>query len=98
MDLGFRKYFKDGSSPKDYDSATPTFAILLETYREYSFDIVHKYGSFLEAPMSQPFEYLNSRFNTVADDLHLLIYHEGEHYPMIARLLKKVRMLNLFTH
>lgn len=91
VDLGFRKYFKDGSSPKDYDSGTPTFATLLDAYRKYSFDIIRNFGSFLEAPMTQPFDYLNSRFNTVADDLHLLVYHEGEHYPMVTRLLKWVK-------
>ncbi len=88
VDLGFRKYFRDGSSPLDYDSETPSFARLLEAYREYSFGIVEKFGSFLEAPMTKPFDYMHSHFATVADDLLLLIFHEGEHSPMISRLIK----------
>lgn len=91
IDLGFRKYFRDGSSPADYDAATPSFAKLLETYREYSFGILEKFGPFLEAPMTKPFEYMNSHFATVADDLHLLIFHEGEHSPMINRLIKAMQ-------
>ena len=88
VDLGFRKFFRDGSSPENYDADTPTFARLLETYREYSFGLAEKFGSILELPLTQPFDYHNSRFNTVSDDLYLLIYHEGEHYPMVSRLLK----------
>lgn len=88
VDVGFRKYFADGRSPLDYDSDTPPFARLLEIYREYSFDLIRKYGDFLEAPLSKPFDYVNNHFATVADDLFLLVYHEGEHAPLVARLLK----------
>ncbi len=87
VDLGFRKYFRDGSSPENYDADTPTFTQVMDVYRNYSFDIVAKYGSILEAPLTQEFDYMNSHFSTVADDLYLLIYHEGEHYPMVQRLL-----------
>jgi hypothetical protein len=88
IDLGFRTYFRDGKSPLDYDGATPAFARLLETYQEYSFGLARKFGDLLEERLTQPFDYLNSHFATVADDLQLLVYHEGEHHPMIERLLK----------
>lgn len=88
VDVGFRKYFADGRSPADYDADTPAFARLLEIYREYSFGLAGKFGAFLEAPMTKPFDYVNTRFETVADDLYLLIYHEGEHGPLVTRLLR----------
>jgi hypothetical protein len=88
IDLGFRKYFRDGSSPENYDLDTPTFAQLLETYREYSINLVNKFGPILEQPLTQPFDYMNNHFATVSDDLYLLVYHEGEHYPMVSKLLK----------
>jgi hypothetical protein len=88
VDPGFRKYFADGRSPLDYDEDTPSFASLLAIYRDYSFDLIRKYGGFLEEPLIRPFDYVNSRFATVSDDLFLLIYHEGEHGPMLARLLR----------
>jgi hypothetical protein len=88
VDPGFRKYFADGRSPADYDADVPTFARLLGIYREYSFDLVRKYGGFLEEPMVKPFDYVNNHFATVADDLFLLIYHEGEHGPLVTRLLR----------
>ena len=88
VDPGFRKYFADGRSPRDYDAETPSFARLLEIYREYSFDLIRKYGGFLEAPLIKPFDYVNSHFATVADDLFLLLYHEGEHGPLVTRLLR----------
>lgn len=88
VDLGFRRYFREGMSPLDYDDLVPTFATLLECHREYSFDLQRKFGSILEAPLSEPFDYLNSRFVSIQDDLHLLVFHEGEHYPMIKRLLR----------
>ena len=90
IDLGFKKYFRDGSSPENYDSETPPFAVVLSAYRKYSFGLELQFSDLLEAPLSQPFEYLNSHFATVSDDLHLLIYHEGEHYPMVLRLLKAI--------
>ncbi len=88
VDPGFRKYFADGRSPQDYDAETPSFTRLLEIYREYSFDLIRKYGGFLEAPFTRPFDYMNSHFATVADDLFLLIFHEGEHGPLLTRLLR----------
>lgn len=88
VDPGFRKYFADGRSPQDYDEGTPSFASLLDIYREYSFDLIRKYGAFLEAPLIRPFDYVNSHFATVADDLFLLIYHEGEHGPLMTRILR----------
>lgn len=88
FDIGGPRYFREGKSPLDYDSGTPAFARLLEVYRDYSFDLAAKFGHLLEAPFLQPFEYLNNRFATVADDLYLLVFHEGEHYPTVKRLLK----------
>lgn len=88
IDLGFRRYFGDGKSPLDYDENTPSFAKLLEVYREYSFDLIEKFGPILEQTMTQPFDYLNGHFATVSDDLYLLVFHEGEHHPMLLRLLK----------
>jgi hypothetical protein len=88
VDLGFRTYFREGKSPADYNAGTPSFHLLLEVYRDYSVDLRRKFGAILEEPMTQPFEYLNTRYATLADDLHLLVFHEGEHYPMINRLLK----------
>ncbi len=88
IDLGFKKYFADGKSPLDYDQQTPSFAQLLEVYKSYSFALVEHYGSILELPMTIPFDYLNGHFATVADDLYLLVFHEGEHHPMLMRLLK----------
>jgi hypothetical protein len=88
VDPGFRKYFREGKSPLDYDAETPTFARLLEIYREYSFDLERKFGALSSEPFTQPFDYLNSRYASVADDLHLMVFHEGEHYPMVKRLLK----------
>lgn len=88
IDLGFRKYFREGMSPRDYDAYVPSFSSLLECHREYSFDLARKFGNILDAPLSEPFEYLNTRFVSVQDDLLLLVFHEGEHYPKILRLLK----------
>ncbi|MDB5050797.1 MAG: DinB family protein [Fibrobacteres bacterium] len=88
VDPGFRKYFSEGKSPSDYDGNVPAFARLLGIYQEYSFDLERKFGNLLSEPLTQPFDYLNSAYATVADDLHLLVFHEGEHYPMIKRLLK----------
>jgi hypothetical protein len=88
VDLGFRKYFADGRSPADYDGDTPSFSRLLEVYREYSFDLVRKFGAILEAPLTKPFQYVRNQFNTVDDDLFLLIFHEGEHGPLVTRLLR----------
>lgn len=90
VDPGFRTYFRDGKSPADYDGATPTFARLLEIYRDYSLDLAERYGAFLDEPMQQPFSYLGIEFKTVSDDLFLLIYHEGEHAPMLDRILRAV--------
>ncbi len=88
VDPGFRKYFADGRSPADYDAGAPSFAMLMGIYREYSFDLVRKFGDILEAPLAKPFDYVNTHFATVADDLFLMIYHEGEHGPLVARLLR----------
>lgn len=88
VDLGFKKYFRDGMSPADYDAGIPTFARMLEVYREYSFGLAGKFGGILEARLAQPFDYMHSRFETVADDLYLLVFHEGEHHPMVRRVLK----------
>jgi hypothetical protein len=90
VDPGFRRYFREGKSPADYDADAPAFARLLEIYREYSFDLKNRFGALLEEPLAQPFEYLNARYATVADDLYLLVFHEGEHFPMINRLLKAI--------
>jgi DinB superfamily len=86
--VDFKRYFRDGKSPADYDSATPTFATLLELYRAFSLDLATHYGHFLEAPMTTGFTYLGMEFKTLADDLYLLVYHEGEHAPMMQRILK----------
>lgn len=88
MDIGGPNYFRDGMSPLNYDENVPTFSRLLEVYREYSVDLARKFGDFLEAPMIKPFDYMHNHFATVADDLLLLVYHEGEHFPMVTRLLK----------
>ena len=88
VDPGFRKYFREGKSPADYDDATPTFAMLLDIYREYSLDLSPKFGALLREDLAQPFDYLNTRYATMAEDLHLLVFHEGEHFPKVKRLLK----------
>lgn len=90
VDVGFRKYFADGRSPADYDEAVPSFSRLLEIYRDYSFDLVQKYGAILEAPLTKPFDYVRNHFATVDDDLYLLIFHEGEHGPLVTRLLRAI--------
>jgi hypothetical protein len=88
VDVGFRKYFADGRSPADYDEGIPTFAQLLGIYQEYSSELIRKFGSFLEAPLTKPFDYVHNHFATVDDDLFLLIFHEGEHGPLVTRLLR----------
>lgn len=88
VDPGFRAYFREGKSPADYDGGAPTFAHLLEIYREYSLDLPRKFGNLLQEGLTQPFDYLNTRYATLADDLHLLVFHEGEHFPKLNRLLK----------
>jgi uncharacterized damage-inducible protein DinB len=88
VDPGFRKYFREGKSPADYDGDVPGFAMLLDLYREYGTDLRGRFASILDEPLSQPFEYLNTRYATIRDDLQLLVFHEGEHFPMISRLLK----------
>lgn len=88
VDPGFRKYFREGKSPADYDPETPTFARLLEIHREYSFDLQRKFDSLLGERLAQPFDYLNTTYATISDDLHLLVFHEGEHFPILNRLLK----------
>ena len=90
LDLGFRKYFREGKSPADYDADVPGFPLLLAAYREYGTDLRRKFGGILREPLTQPFDYLNTRYETMADDLHLLVFHEGEHFPMINRLLKSL--------
>ncbi len=90
VDPGFRKYFREGKSPADYDAEVPTFGTLVGLYREYGSDLHRKFGALLAEPLSQPFEYLNTRYATLADDAYLLVFHEGEHFPMINRLLNKV--------
>ncbi|MDB5105546.1 MAG: hypothetical protein JWP91_3235 [Fibrobacteres bacterium] len=87
-DLGFRAYFREGKSPVDYDGLTPSFTRLLDAYRKYSLDLQANFGGLLAEPLTQPFDYLNTRYATVADDALLLVFHEGEHFPMINRLLK----------
>jgi uncharacterized damage-inducible protein DinB len=88
FDLGGPKYFREGKSPLDYDEDVPAFSRLLRVYREYSTGLAEKFGDFLEAPLAKPFDYMNARFETVADDLSLLVFHDGEHYPILKRLLK----------
>lgn len=88
VELGWKAYFREGKSPSDYDAATPAFSALLEVYRDFSFDLVRKHGSMLEEPMTLPFDYLGGRFETLADDLRLLLFHEGEHYVIFKRILK----------
>lgn len=88
VDPGFRKYFAEGRSPADYDAGTPAFARLLDLYREYSFDLIRKFGDILQAPLTRPFDFVHNHFATVEDDLYLLIYHEGEHGPLLTRLLR----------
>lgn len=90
VDPGFRKYFREGKSPADYGGETPTFAMLLDIYREYSLDLSRKFAGLLGEELTQPFDYLNTRYTTIADDLHLLVFHEGEHFPKLKRLLKAV--------
>jgi hypothetical protein len=90
VDPGFRKYFREGKSPADYDGDAPTFAMLLDIYREYSLDLSRKFGGLLHQELTQPFDYLNTRYATIADDLHLLVFHEGEHFPKLNRLLKSL--------
>ncbi len=90
VDIPLRNYFADGKSPLNYDSATPIYATLLGLYEQYSIDLAGKFGDFMEAPLTKPFDYLNSHYATIADDLHLLLFHEGEHYPMFRRLLKSL--------
>ena len=90
VDPGFRKYFREGTSPADYDADAPSFARLLEIHRDYSRDLMMRFGELLAEPLAQPFTYLNTTYTTVADDLQLLVFHEGEHYPMILRLLKAI--------
>lgn len=88
VDLGWKTYFREGKSPADYDAAAPSYSDLLAVYREYSFDLVSRFGAMLEEPLSAPFDYLGGRFETVDDDLRLLLFHEGEHYVLVKRLLK----------
>jgi hypothetical protein len=88
VDPGFRTYFREGKSPADYDGDAPTFAALLDIYREYSLELPRNFGGLLREALTQPFDYLNTRYATIADDLHLLIFHEGEHFPKLNRLLK----------
>lgn len=90
LDLGWKAYFREGKSPADYDAGTPSWQALLDAYREFGSDLARKHGAMLEAPLSQPFAYLGARFETVDDDLRLLIFHEGEHYVLIKRLLKSL--------
>lgn len=88
VDLGWKAYFREGKSPADYDASTPSFAALLDVYKDFSTDLARKHGSMLEEPMTTPFDYLGGRFRTLADDLHLLLFHEGEHYVLFKRILK----------
>lgn len=88
--IDFKRYFRDGKSPLDYDAEVPTFARLLELYRAFSLDLAARYGDFLEAPMTEGFKYLGMDFRTVSDDLYLLLYHDGEHGPMLDRLLRAI--------
>lgn len=88
LDLGWKTYFREGKSPADYDGGTPDFPVLLAAYREFSTDLIRRHGAMLEEPLTIPFDYLGGRFGTIADDLHLLLFHEGEHYVLIKRILK----------
>jgi len=88
LELGWKTYFRDGKSPADYDAGAPSWKTILETYRDFSTDLAGKHGAMLEAPLTLPFDYLGTRFETMDDDLRLLIFHEGEHFVIVSRVLK----------
>lgn len=88
VDLGWKAYFREGKSPADYDAGTPSFSALLDVYGRYSFDLARTFGPMLEEPLTVPFGYLGARFESVDDDLRLLLFHEGEHYVIVKRILK----------
>lgn len=88
VDLGWKTYFREGKSPADYDASAPAWPALLDVYRTFSLDLLARYGSLLAEPLKVPFDYLGTRFATEAEDLHLLVFHEGEHFVIIKRVLK----------
>lgn len=88
VDHGWKVYFREGKSPSDYDAGTPSWSVLLSLYREYGTDLAAKFKELLGEPLSVPFVYLGTRFETIDDDLRLLIFHEGEHYVIVKRLLR----------
>lgn len=90
LDLGWKLYFREGKSPADYDANTPAWPDLLAVFRDFSSDLARKHGAMLEEPMTLPFDYLGARFETLDDDLRLLIFHEGEHYVIVKRILKGI--------
>jgi uncharacterized damage-inducible protein DinB len=88
VDYGWKVYFREGKSPADYDAGTPSWSLLMNLYREYSTDLAGRFADLLGEPLAAPFDYLGTRFETVDDDLRLLIFHEGEHYVIVKRLLR----------
>lgn len=88
VDLGWKAYFREGKSPADYDANAPSWPALLDVYRQYSQDLLPRFGELLSEPLKVPFDYLGTRFATEAEDLHLLVFHEGEHFVLIKRILK----------
>lgn len=88
VDLGWKTYFREGKSPADYDAATPAWSDLLALYREYGTDLSAKFADLLGEPLTAPFVYLGTRFETIEDDLRLLLFHEGEHYVIVKRILR----------
>jgi uncharacterized damage-inducible protein DinB len=90
VDYGWKVYFREGKSPADYDAGTPGWSLLLSLYREYSTGLAEKFRDLLGQPLSAPFTYLGTRFETIDDDLRLLIFHEGEHYVIVKRLLRAI--------
>lgn len=88
VDYGWKTYFREGKSPGDYDAATPSWSDLLALYREYSTGLAARFSELLAEPLTAPFVYMGTRFETIDDDLRLLIFHEGEHYVIVKRLLR----------
>ncbi len=90
LELGWKTYFREGKSPADYDADTPSWQALLAAYREFGTGLASKHGAMFEEPLTRPFDYLGTRFDTVDDGLRLLIFHEGEHFVIVKRILKAI--------
>lgn len=90
VDYGWKAYFREGKSPSDYDAGAPSWSLLLALYREYGTDLAARFADLLGEPLASPFTYLGTRFETIDDDLRLLIFHEGEHNVILKRLLRSL--------